>query len=204
MTVVCDVREPEDYQKLADKTDDLRIDYIVIGERRRYAIERKTVFDLIHSVRDARLWDQLKVLTVLKEEGYIPILALEGYVWSFFKNKSLTLAQWLGVQLAVASFGVPIVQVSGKKQLGFLLRMLDEKAGQVKEYVRPTIPKPKDRSIRDERVDMLAAVNGIGIKTAESLVERFGSIRGVVEADVGVVIEMIGDKKARHLMEVLG
>jgi Fanconi anemia group M protein len=39
-------------------------------------IERKTAFDMIHTLREGRLWDQLKALAELKE--VTPILLLEG------------------------------------------------------------------------------------------------------------------------------
>lgn len=202
--IVMDLKEPGDYTKFADRTDDLKIDFLVEGQYRKYAGERKTISDLIASVRDGRLWNQLDTLCSMKEAGYIPILVLEGQTWLFFKKKVLTLGQWLGIQMAIASFCVPSVHVSGKSQYAFLLRMLDERAGKAREYVRPTIPKPKERTIYDERVDMLAAVNGIGIKSAESLIDKYGTIRAVCGVEMQDLVELLGEKRAAHLLTVLG
>jgi len=200
--IVADANEPEDYRKMADRVDSLPIDYIIDGERRRYAIERKTVMDLLSSVRDGRLWDQLESLVLLKQDGYIPIVVIEGLVYSYLKSGKMTLAQWLGIQSGIASFSVATIMVSGKKQLKFLLDMLSKKAGQKREYVRPTIRKSKKRSIRDERVDMLSAVSGIGIKTAEVLIDAFQSPYGVcLNAEK---LDVLIGSKAVHLKEVLG
>jgi ERCC4-type nuclease len=46
--IIADIHEPEKYKKIASKTENLEVvDFLVVGEFGKFAIERKTVDDLI-------------------------------------------------------------------------------------------------------------------------------------------------------------
>jgi len=210
--IIVDSREPEEYRQLADKVDSCNIDYQVIGDKKKYAIERKTINDLLHSLRGegrksgsgVRLWEQLSALEKLREAGYIPFLVVEGNLWQAMKLGYMKVPQWLGIQLSVASFGVSFILVSGKNQFKFLLKMMNERAGASKEYVRPSIPKPEIRSLEQEREDMLSAVSGIGHKTAKSIVDKYKTIVSLCDAEEKELEDLLGKKTSKHLVEVLG
>jgi ERCC4-type nuclease len=201
--IIVDVHEPDDLKALADEVRELPVDYIVVGSERKYIIERKEVMDLWSSVKDGRLWRQLLYLEKAKEEeNYIPILLVEGYLTKLLKfATSMTPIKLMGLQLAFSSFGVSVVQVKeGWSKL--FLKFLNKKAGQKRRYSRPNIPKPVERSIVEERIDMLRAVSGVGDKTAEALLGKFGRIIDIVNAGDAELREVL-KSKADHFIEVV-
>ena len=200
--IIANANEPEKYRKIADEVDNITIDYLVIGDVAKYCIERKTLDDLVKSVNDGRLWEQLKVLSELRKEGYRPILLIEGELWKMFKMKRLTLKKWHSFQVAIASFGVPIVMISGYNQFSLIMSIINEKCGKKTEYKRPTIRKP-ERTIEEERIDMISAVSGIGSKKAETLVKEFKTIDKLCDTSLEALESILGSKTALHLMEVL-
>jgi len=208
--IVADSREPEEYKKLADKVADTGIDFLVVGDKKKFCIERKTISDLLHSLRGegrktskgVRLWEQLEILSKMREQGFIPFLIVEGNLWQAMKLGYMKIPQWLGIQLSVASFGVSFMSVTGKNQFKYVLKMMNERAGESKEFVKPSIPKPKARTIEEEREDMFSAVSGIGHKKAKEIVEEFGTVKNVCDAG-DKIISLLGEKVGKHLLEVL-
>jgi ERCC4-type nuclease len=83
------------------------------------------------------------------------------------------------------------------------LIFLNEKADKKRTFARPNIPKPVERTIDEERVDVLRAIRGIGEKTAIELLQAFGSVKGVIEAEYPALRAILG-KKADHFVEVVG
>jgi len=200
--IIADVHEPEKFKSIADEVREIPVDYIVIGSERKYMVERKEVMDLWNSVKDGRLWKQLRYLEDAREEGYIPILLVEGSLGKLFVfSKSMTPKKFMGLQLAFSSFGVTVIQLSPKFTKMFL-KFLDEKSGKKRKYDRPNIPKPIERTLTEERIDVLRAIRGIGSKTAEELLNRFGSIRGVVNAPFEDLRALLGSR-TDHFLEVI-
>ena len=79
---------------------------------------------------------------------------------------------------------------------------LNEKADRKRTFARPNIPKPIERTLDEERIDVLRAIRGIGEKTAIDLLQAFGSVKGVIDAEYPALRAILG-KKADHFMEVV-
>jgi ERCC4-type nuclease len=201
--IIADVHEPDRLKALADEVRPLPVDYIIVGSERKYMVERKEVMDLWKSVQDGRFWRQMAYMEEAREsEGYIPILLIEGSLFKLFKfAKGMKPRNFMGIQLAFSSFGVTVVQLPSRMVADFLI-FLNEKADRKRTFARPSIPKPIERTLDEERIDVLRAIRGIGEKTAIELLQTFGSVKGVIDAEYPV-LRAILSKKADHFMEVV-
>jgi ERCC4-type nuclease len=205
--IICNANEPERYRKLADKIampKEIKIDVLVIGAQKKYAIERKDIVsDLRHSLHDGRLWRQCEYLEQLREQGYKPMIVLEGEMWKAFKFGKMTYGEWIGCQVGIAGFGIPTVRVNSFVQFKDLLNNLNERAGKVTQYVEPVI-KDKDRTIEDERIDMLRMITAIGDVKAKAILSRYGDIPTVIEHLDDAYFDTLIGKGARRFRQVLG
>jgi ERCC4-type nuclease len=201
--IIADVHEPDRLKALADEVRPLPVDYIIVGSERKYMVERKEVMDLWKSVQDGRFWRQMAYMEEAREsEGYIPILLIEGSLFKLFKfAKGMKPRNFMGIQLAFSSFGVTVVQLPSRMVADFLI-FLNEKADKRRTFARPNIPKPIERTIDEERIDVLRAIRGIGEKTAIELLTAFGSVYGVITANRPSLEAVLG-KKAKHFIQVV-
>ncbi|MEM0478296.1 MAG: ERCC4 domain-containing protein [Candidatus Caldarchaeum sp.] len=202
--VIVDAHEPEYIRELADRVETLPVDILIIGEHRKYAIERKTVSDYWNSVTDGRLWRQMRELERLRdEEGYIPLVLVVGKWEALIKRFGITIPQFIGMQLALSTFGVTPIWVSNKESSLVAINYLRAKAGKPRSHPRVTIPKPMSRTIDEEVMDVLCAVRGIGEKTAEKLLGTGKSLRELFSADLDFLVGILGESKAGHFYEVV-
>jgi len=204
--IIVDSREPEKFRKIGDRVEDIQVDYIVEGEYGKYAIERKTLEDLIASVRSGRLWKQLDRLIELEENyGYEPVLVIHGNIYKRMRARFLkmSLSWWIGTQLAILRKGVGVIYLPSEDAFEALIKTIDKKVGEQKEWSRPHICKKSNRDIREEAEDMICAVNGIGRKTGKDMLKVFGSVKGVVNAEYEELKHVIGERLAKHFIEVV-
>jgi ERCC4-type nuclease len=204
--ILVNANEPASYRKLAEKVvkpEEIRIDFIVTGANKSFAIERKDVVsDLRASLLDGRLWEQCAILKQLQEQDYTVAIVLVGELWKAFRFGKMTMGQWIGIQVGIASWGIPVIFVSSKEQFKYLLDTMNEKAGKATKFVAPVI-KSKDRTIKEERIDMLRQIAGVGEVTATALVDRYRTIANVcLGIDEAWAVNFLG-KKYKHVKEVL-
>lgn len=201
--IIVDVHEPEKVKALADEVRELPIDVIIEGSERKYAVERKTILDFWNSVKDGRLWKQMKYLEDMRNEGYVSFLVIIGSWSKVFKfAKTMTPIKMIGMQVALSSFGVSVVQLPNHEWFLIFLNYLKNKSGQKRSYSRVNIPKPITRTLWEEQVDVLRAIDGIGEKTAEKLLQKFGSVKSVVNASREELFEVL-KSKTEHFLEVV-
>jgi len=174
-----------------------------VGEYRKYAVERKTVTDYWGSVVSGRLWNQLRELERLRdEEGYIPLLLVVGDWGKAIRMFKLTLPQFVGAQVALSTFGVTPVYVRNKQHAFDAIRYLDSKSGHPPSGYHVSIPKPVERSLDEERLDVLCAIRGIGPKTAEQL-KKLGTLRQIFNMSFEELTQVLSSKRAAHFLEVV-
>jgi ERCC4-type nuclease len=141
-------------------------------------VERKTVVDLHISLQRGRLWRQVGEL---RRASRLPYLLVEGHELDVHGAVSPNAIR--GACLAVIGQGVPILrsddQVDSARWLWLLARRV---AGLVPGRDRPAYAqrlKPASDQVPEA---MLAAVPGISVTGARALLERFGTVAGVVGA----------------------
>jgi DNA excision repair protein ERCC-4 len=205
--IIADSREPSYIKAIADRVEALPVDFLIVGEYRKYAVERKTTADYWNSVIQGRIWRQLRELERLRdEEGYIPILLVVGNWGKVIKMRNLSIPQYIGAQIALSSFGITPIWVSNKDDSITAIKYMDSKAGQKPSHLRITIPKPITRTVQEERLDVISALRGIGAKTAEEILNEYKSpykfFTDVMSKTEKVKI-MLGEKRLLHAYAVL-
>lgn len=185
-TVKLDTREPLSIKLEALQTGDL--EFTAAGQR--IVIERKTWPDLLSSLKDGRLAQQLARLRTL---DCIPFLFIEG------SGQDLPEKLRRNILLSIKLQGIIIEafpDFQGEKQ-----RVLE-----LQEYFSHEHISMLQYRYSDSRLAGLCWIPGIGPKKAQKLLARFGSISGVALAIESELAAELGSKLAsivyRKLREV--
>jgi ERCC4-type nuclease len=168
-------------------------DYDVIG---RFLFERKTLPDLADSIKSGRLFQQ--ALRLLEVEHRQPGLILEGTIQDL-RNSNM---RWEAIQGALVMlslfFGLPILRtrhpVETLRTFEFATRQANVIAsGALQRRGR----RPKGKVALQKYI--LQGLPGIGPARAANLLERFGSVQGVLPADTCEIASVpgIGPKTAK-------
>lgn len=163
-------------------------------------VERKTVADLHLSIERGRLWRQIGALRRLAR---LPYLLIEG---PELDAGPIAPAAVRGACLAVIGQGVPVLPTRDPADSALWLRLL---AGRVNG-----VPIGRDRPAYAQRLKptselvkeaVLAAVPGISVGRARALLERFGSVAGIVSAgyDEWIKVPGIGPVNGEALRRAL-
>ncbi len=175
-------------------------DYVISD---RVAIERKTVKDLINSLKDGRLFDQAKRL---KEAFEKPFFLIEG--------------DWRALKFSKAGLGVPsaIASLEYDFQIGVLYAPTVEDAARVIAFLtkreqggnKRRVPvkvlgKPPLNKLEEWQKFLVQCLPGIGPTLAERLLSRFGSVRAVYNAsEVDLArVDGISENKAKEIVRIL-
>jgi ERCC4-type nuclease len=199
LEVIIDDREPISVEKELLAKGNLLVqrkrldvgDYIFDND---LLVERKTVFDFCASIKDGRLFKQVSKLA----KGKIPtILVLEGKQKDFNKT-DFSVQAILGIIVSISfGFKIPIlrskdieetvaIMLQGYKQLTKDM-LQDERI-----YPRKGIfKKRKDRSFK-QKIHILEGFPGIGVDRAERLLDHFGSLKAVFDADFESLLNVPG------------
>jgi len=192
--IITDVHEPE---SIAQALGSCQVslpegDYLFYGKGNvRILVERKTVNDLLNSLREKRLQDQLR--RMLTQPDTVPVLLIEGNLYcddsfkiklkQFVKGKikwrttGWELSSIIGHLLTFQEEGVRIVLSPNKKATVHILEHLESyynKENHVSLSVRQR-PLFGADSLRGEQVFFLQGLPGIGEKRAELILKVFGS-----------------------------
>ena len=177
--IIVDSREPRRiYEPLREEIPDLTIqtlnygDYIIVGENFRMVIERKDVFDLMASLTDGRLWEQLKGIE--KFENYKRVVLIEGSPERLMSvRKDVSMSRWVAIRASIVSGwdDMSVVQTYSVSETIMLLKYWNKKAGENKEdvsHIHSYITKGV-RTPDEEMLDVLMAFSGVGGKKAVEL-----------------------------------
>lgn len=204
--IVVDSKEPKWLKEIADKVENIRVDIIVEGKKGKFVIERKTLRDLVNSVRKGYFWVQLSRLKEIERKyGHIPIVIVEGNIYARFRAKyqKLTLPQWVGIKRGIIDNGIYIYPSINKEETKMFIKGLDIKVNSEKShFVRPIIVRKTNRTVDEEREDVLSAISGIGRARAKNLLKKFGSVRKVFGAGRKELEEIVSNNVIKHLKEV--
>ncbi|MEM3791221.1 MAG: ERCC4 domain-containing protein [Candidatus Micrarchaeaceae archaeon] len=168
-------------------------DYII---SERVCIERKTSRDFENGIMSNRLFEQLHNLSQDYER---PILIIEGNEFSLKENviKGAILSIFL-------DYGIQVIQTTDYEDTASVIFKLAER--EQKEEILPRIRGTKRAFTKEEwQLFVVSSLPGIGPKLAKRLIERFGSIKNIVNATAEEIMEVdkIGIKKAKEICEVL-
>ncbi|MEM2208060.1 MAG: ERCC4 domain-containing protein [Sulfolobales archaeon] len=177
-------------------------DYVIAED---VIAERKTVNDLAKSVYDGRFFAQLSRLT--RSAGRC-FLIIEGnleklkYITSNYKSVLAALYYSSIVDR------IPVILTDDPKHTAEILKYLSIKLGESPHVLRAAMVsknKPREALLSDWQLYVISALPGVGIKTAERLLRKFGSVKKVFNASLAELasIEGLSEEKASLIFRVI-
>lgn len=173
-------------------------------------IERKRVDDLVNSIYEGRFFDQVKRLSA---SGSKAILLIEGDILKLRQTTENFKAIEAALVTAVLSFGLSVFYVDGSKHAAELIKYIAEKYQQQRSskgtYVNlPTYKKerkPKTTDLRAWQVYILSSFPKIGPKLALRLLQKFGSLKSVLNAQITELarVEGMNEDKAKLIKSIV-
>lgn len=169
-------------------------DYLVDG---RLLFERKTLPDFACSVMDGRLFRQAARLAASKLHG---IIVLEGTVKDLASHGiSRDALQGALISISVI-FGIPLLRALDAAETA---RLMLHTARQVRTARNSAIackgrrPKAKRRI----QLQILQGLPGVGPGRAQALLEKYGSVQNVMQADYADLLDTsnIGEETAKRI-----
>ncbi|MEW6069863.1 MAG: ERCC4 domain-containing protein, partial [Candidatus Thermoplasmatota archaeon] len=172
-------------------------DYIISD---RIAVERKTSEDFVRSLIEGRLFSQLKAL---KNTYSRPILVLEGD--PLLTGRKISESAIFGALASITTdFNIPVIQTKNEKETALLLSSILKR-----EFEEGKVPclrgsKPA-MSLKEHQQFTIEGLPNISAVLAQRLLQRFGSVKAIVDAEVGELmqVEGIGEKTAEEIVTVL-
>ena len=160
---------------------------------RNLLVERKTAWDFRRSLFDGRLFRQVARLS---RSAPRPLLLLEG------QDRTLAWPTLRGALLTVTGvFGVPVLfsRDAADSAQWILTAARQHSVPRDLAYARPGW-RPKGKRARQNFV--LQGLPGVGPMRAEALLERFGTLRGVMNAAESELLEVrgVGKKTAQRIV----
>lgn len=146
----------------------------------RLLFERKTLDDLVVSIKDGRLLRQACRLASAPQKA---VLILEG-AGPFFTGMKREAIQGAIVTITLL-LGIPILRSTCPEETA---RLMLYSARQVDRMTVKPLPRfrqgKRPRGKRKAQLEILQGLPGIGPERAKDLLHRFGSVEAVVNADI--------------------
>jgi len=166
-------------------------------------IERKTVTDFANSIRSGRLWSQLQVLTLAKEDFEV-ILLLEGWIKlleKFTKWKPQAILRL--IETVQTKFGIPMVYSPSWQWTALYIKTKAESLGKPEEKKVHPIRHEKKPMELNERI-LYVAEGLVGAKLARRLLKEFGTLKRIANASRTELmrVEGIGKERADLIWKV--
>lgn len=174
-------------------------DYIVSDS---IAIERKKSSDLVRSIFDGRLFDQVRRLSEVYEKVVILVQGSPGDI------RMLT-DRWASVYGSIARIilegCVSIVFAENEEDAAYIIHSIAQKAQDSYGRIPIIHKKPRLGSIEEWQVYIVQSLPHIGPKLARRLLKRFGSVLGVFNASALELsrIEGLSEWKAQEIVRIL-
>ena len=164
------------------------------------AIERKTAKDFVDSIVDKRLFKQARMMM---EEFKKPIMILEGDdFYSGFINPNAIRGAMTSIAL---DYGISIIPTRTAEDTAAMIKRIAtrEQKGEKRSIQIRTERKPQN--LWEQQLFIIESLPGIGPVHAKRMMEHFGTVRAVLEADEIKLqeVEGIGKKTAKNIREVI-
>lgn len=171
-------------------------DYAIGG---RILVERKTTADFLNTLVERDLFGQL---TLLSSAAPRPVLIVEGS--DLFGPRRIHPNAIRGAIAAIAvDLGIPVIFTKDEgetaQMLFVLARREREEPGAGKMH-----PHKRYESAREQQEYIVSSLPGVGLKNARLLLEHFGSIRALVDAEKEELMQIrgVGEQTASQLFEI--
>lgn len=164
------------------------------------AVERKSAQDFAGSIIDKRLYKQARELV---DNFNKPLLIVEGeniYSGGLHPN---------AVRGALASlavdFGIPIIPTHSPEDTAAMIYRLAVREQEKNAKDIPLRTEKKPLGLEEQQIFIIESLPNVGPVTARKLLEKFGSVKGVINAskDDLISVEGVGDIIAQKIREVV-
>ena len=201
--IVADDRENTIAKKLSRqdiKVTKQRIDVADFILSEDTAVERKTAGDFVDSIIDNRLFDQLQDLNDYRK----PLLLIEGR--NIYSQRNIDEKAVRGALSSVAlDYGIPIIWSKDEEDTSRILMQIAEKEQVEKEKEVQVRGNASGRTLKQQKEFIVAGLPGVNTKIARRLLEHFGNIGSIFEANKDQLqqVEGLGSKKSESIREIL-
>jgi DNA excision repair protein ERCC-4 len=195
-------------QKVKAKKDiEVKEDFLEVGDyllNDGYTIERKTIQDFVASISDRRLFTQLGNL-LQAENPLIAIINDNKWMAFYFSRNRYIHNVYIGTLTTITTSYPKIRMVFFDTEDEFIsfVVSLEKKLKDEGKGERPKALMRKPTSIEDRKENCLCCAQGVGIKTAKTLLKKFKSVKGVANASEAELATVIGEKVVKNVREVL-
>jgi len=171
-------------------------DYVISD---RIVVERKSVDDFLESLKDGRLFSQL---VEMKRNYPIPVLVIEGeslFIRGFHENSI-----YGALASIIADYNVPIIFTKNARETA---KFIDSLMRRELSGRREVALRKEKRVMTDEERQryIVESLPNVSAKLSQRLLEHFGSVKDVINAEVGELIQVrgIGRKTAEEIYEIV-
>ncbi|MGI6589696.1 MAG: DEAD/DEAH box helicase [Candidatus Iainarchaeum sp.] len=175
-------------------------DYILSKD---VCVERKTIEDFLNSMIDGRLFNQLNNL---RQNYTKPLVIIEGNQTELFTLRNIHKNSILGALTSITlDFQVPILNSTDSKETAQILYVIAKREQKTNnKEVRLRVGR-KGLTLSEQQRFIIEGLPLVGPNLAKSLLEKFGSIKNIVNANEKELqeVENLGKKKARLIQKVL-
>ncbi len=168
----------------------------------RCCVEFKTVQDFVDSIVDGRLLEQVKSL---KENYQRPVLVVEG-VEDIYSVRNVHPNAIRGMIAAITvSYGVPIIFTKSNKDTANQLAVIAKREQEEITSSFNAHGSRKPMSVSESREYVVSALPGVGPVLAKLLLEKFGTVLGVMNASLEELAEVdgMGEVRAKRIRDVI-
>lgn len=185
----------------------------IFGAEKSYVIERKTVDDLGNSIRDGRIWDQIKVLVEnaeLGEQPYIPCYLVIGYMYKLWKNRGFSEKQISKIENAIQfGWNVKLIKSHNNRYAAERIVGLAESIQLPKDSKLYPLRhvKRKGMTPAEEARYVIEGFPALGPARAHEILKYYGTVDKALEAmEKGAINEIsgIGNGIAEAVKKVFG
>jgi Fanconi anemia group M protein len=165
-------------------------------------VEFKTVEDFVESLVDGRLLQQVRDMV---QNFAKPLIIVEGSrdIYSV-RNIHPNAIRGLLATITV-SYGVPVLFTKNHQETAGMIAMIAKREQETQRSEFSLHAGRKPMSAREQQEYVVSALPGVGMGLAKQMLERFGSVEGVINATEEELkgVELIGDKKAKEIKRVV-
>ncbi|PKL55818.1 MAG: Hef nuclease [Methanomicrobiales archaeon HGW-Methanomicrobiales-6] len=169
-----------------------------IGDR--ILVERKTVQDFMNTLVERDLFGQIRAMADAVPR---PVLIIEGED-DLYAVRNIHPNAIRGTLAAITvDMGVALIRTRDADDTAETLYVLAQREGSERGE-RKVHPKKSYHSVREEQEYALAAFPNVGLKSARLLLEHFGSLKAIVDAEPEelAAVHGIGEKTARAIWDL--
>ena len=165
-----------------------------IGDR--IIVERKTTRDFADTLVDRDLLGQVRALST---SCIRPVLIIEGE--DLYKERNIHPNAIRGTLSAMAiDLGVTLFTTKDAADTAAMLFVIAKREYEERGERTPSLRKPY-HSQMDQQENIIGAFPEVGLKNARLLLDHFGSVQGIINADEKALSEVpgIGEKRAKKI-----